>query len=79
MSILRNKVFAQAEKKRLEAKKMSVQYKKREREEELEKEKEERERYKAEKEWAEGTEHRVGDWREFMGKFIVYICTECLY
>lgn len=60
-------MFAQSEQRRLQAKKTTVAYKKREREQELEKEMEEREKYRAEKEWAEGTEGRVGDWREFMG------------
>ncbi len=42
-------------------------YKKREREQEIEASKVAKERHFAEKEWQQGTEERVGDWRDFMG------------
>lgn len=61
------KVFAQAEQKRLQSKKTKVAYKKREREAEIEEEEKRRAEMLTAKEWAEGTEHRVGDWRTFMG------------
>ena len=67
------KVFAQAEQKRMQSKKTKVAYKKREREAEIEAEKKQRIDMKKDKEWAMGTESRVGDWRDFIGQFAVAI------
>ena len=67
-----NKVFAQAKQKRLQSKKTKVAYKKREREAEIEEEEKQRAEMEQAKQWAEGTESRVGDWRNFMGKSIIH-------